>query len=253
MNRYPTGQSTFSQLFKRSCALHYLTLKHTLLCVLLIAVIQYGIFLADALPVSFYVKVALDVLALALIVFLFSAALLASHRAFIDQSDSMASAIKNIAQRIKPILAIFCLYIIGGIVVYFAAVYLVMLIDRLLHESPVLHGGALILVAALLILYVVAFYFSAPLVIVDEKRLPSAFYHSLILSEKNKLGVLVTLGIVGIVLTLMHPTTATLYGAFLIRYHLVGLFDAVILCIAMPLYINLLLLLVNDSKYQVNK
>ena len=250
MNRYPDNVMSFSDLLKRSIRLHYLTLKHAIFFILMITLIKYLSILVLAFTPMRAHKVVYIVAAL-IIAYLFAAALLSVQRAFFDRSESVLSAIKTIWRRILPIYTTLLTYVVGIVVIYYLTDYATMAVDKVLHEPTTsgLHGGTLIFMTAIMFVYIAMFYFSFPISVIDEKSMRRAFYDSALLSEKNKFGILVLFLILGSTLMLLLPGAVHEY--FLTVYHLDAVFDFVVLCVATPIYINLLLLLINDAKKQV--
>lgn len=249
MNRYPETELDLSVLLKRSIRLHYLTLKHTIFFILAMTVVKYLSILLLALFPGHLVHIAVYVVAVLLIVYFFAAALLAAQRAFTDQPLSTLDAVKSVWKRILPIYGTFLAYVIGAVVVYHLGNYLVIGVEKLLHESLDVSGITLIISTAFLLVFVAMFYFSFPLSIIDEKPIHQAFYDSVLLTEKNKFGILVLFLILGATLILLIP--GAMHEYFLTLYHLDAVFDFVVLCVATPIYINLLLLLINDAKKQM--
>lgn len=250
MNRYPDNELTFSALFKRSMRLHYLTLKHTIFFILGITLLKYFSVLAIAITTG-YAHQVIYIIAALIILYLFSAALLSAQRAFLDKPESALNAVKTIWRRVLPIYVTLLIYVVGMVILYYLIEYAALAVDKLLHEpqSSSLHGGSLILMTAVLFTYIAMLYFAFPLVIIDEKSVGKAFYDSAVLTEKNKAGVLLLILILCATLVLLTPGAVHEY--FLSLYHLDAVFDFVVLCVATPIYINLLLLLINDSKQQL--
>ncbi|OGT41209.1 MAG: hypothetical protein A3F13_08220 [Gammaproteobacteria bacterium RIFCSPHIGHO2_12_FULL_40_19] len=250
MNRYPDNELSFSDLLKRSIRLHYLTLKHTIFFILVITLIKYLSVLALALTPMPAHK-AVYIIAALIISYFFAAALVAAQRAFLDQSGSMLNALKTIWHRILPIYGTLLIYVIGTIILYYLIDSVTFAVDKLLHEpsSSSLHGGSLILMTALMFMYIAMFYFAFPITIIDEKPVHKAFYDSTLMTEKNKFGVLILFLILCSTIVLLIP--GAIHEYFLTLYHLDAVFDFIVLCVAGPIYINLLLLLINDSKKQM--
>lgn len=250
MNRYPDSVMPFSALLKRSVRLHYLTLKHAIYFILGITLIKYLSLLAIAFA-PLYVRIVVYVVAALIISYLFAAALLSVQRAFLDKPQSALDAIKTIWRRILPIYGTLLIYIVGMVILYYLINAATLAVDKLLHEphSSSLHGGSLIIMTALLLTYIAMLYFAYPLAIIEERSIGQAFYDSAILGEKNKAGVLLLILILCATMVLLVPGAVHEY--FLMLYHLDAVFDFVVLCVAAPIYINLMLLLINDSKQQL--
>ncbi len=250
MNRYLNNEITFSIMLKQAVRLHYLTLKHTIPFILAITIIKYAAVLLASLFSSDYVRDVIYIIAGLGIAYFFAAALLTTHRAFIDKSTTVFDIVSDIAKRIKPIFITLLVYVAGVIAIYYFMQLVLIGVDRLIVDrTSALHGGMAIISAMFCILYAAMFYFSFAIAVIDEKPFHKAFYNSALLSEKEKFSVMVLFIIFFAVIILLTPATISEY--LLSSYHLGALFDFVVLCVAVPLYINLLLLTINDAKQQV--
>ena len=249
MNRYFDHEMGFSDLFKRSFRLHYLTLKHTIPCILFITIAKYISASLIGLFQNIFVQAVIYIAAIAVIAYFFAVALLETHRSFIDKPQSIRDAIKTVWKRITPIATTFVAYIIGGIIVFIFMQSLLFAAGKIFQPSSNLQLFLWIIKSIFLMVYIAVLYFSFPLTIIDETPVFKAFYNSAVLTEKQKWGVFVLFFIFSAIVLLLTPGTINEY--FLSVYHLDILFDFVVLCVAIPLYINLLLLLMHNAKLQV--
>jgi len=248
MNRYPNNEMSLGDIFNRSVRLHYLTLKHTILCIFFITIVKY-ISMILIQSVSTQYQYLIYVIAATAIVYFFSAALFATHRAFIDESQSIRVTLKTIWHRAIQIYTTFAAYIIGIILVDYLSKLLVLGIDKIFHQAITSNGVTLIVTTILVMVYIATFYFAFPITVIDEKPAHKAFYISALLTEKTKFAVLISFMILSAVILLLTPGMINEY--LLSTYHLDALFDFVVLCVAVPLYINLLLFIIHDAKQQV--
>lgn len=248
MNRYPTEALSVRNLLKLSIRLHYVTLKQVIACVLVITIVKYFCVLLGKLYPVIASQLIISGVAIILTIYFFAAALLAAHRAFIDHPISVGEAIKTIGRKSVKIYTTFFAYFFGTMAVYFFAKFSAMRILKLLHMQTTSSPGVILYMAFLCMLFLALFYFSFPITVIDDKPVHKAFYESALLTEKNKLGILLSVCIFFMAYVLMMPKM--LHEHFLVVYHLSALFDFVVLCVSIPLYINLLLLLMNDSKQQ---
>ena len=87
-----------------------------------------------------------------------------------------------------------------------------------------------------------------PIIIYDYYMEKSDVYRPPKYSVMQKFGVFIALlfFLMGMIYTLVSP--ATLQEYFLTVYHLQGLYDFVVFCVFIPLFINILLMVVHDSK-----
>lgn len=249
MNRYPIDEQSFLSLLQKSLRLHYLTLKHTIAFIICITVVKYFAVWIEDLSSSLIFEYVIDFIAACGIAYFFAAALLATHRAFVDQPDTTKNIINKINMRVKPILMTFIIYILGGVIVVLFGKSLGLAIEKFFPNSTNAAGFILLVRIILLMAYIALFYFSFPLSVIDEKPAAQAFYASVVLTEKQKWGVFVSFFIFAITILLLTPATISEY--FFSVYHVDIVFDFIVLCIAVPLYINLLLFLINNAKKQV--
>lgn len=250
MNRYPNAEASLTQLLKKSFRLHYLTLKHCIFFILLITVVKYGAVLFTLFISNSVLQAIIYSIAGLLMIYLFAAALLSTHEAFMDRSKTFVDTMAEIKKNATNIYATFFAYIIGILCTYGVAKLLGLAIDNLLDKYfSAIHGFTMIFSVTLILMFLAMFLFSYPLAVIESKKIQNAFYDSVVLSDKNKLGIFVLFFILIAIDMLISP--AALQEYFLSTYHLGALFDFVVLCVMLPLFINLLLLVIHDSKLQV--
>lgn len=248
MNCYPTGELGLGQLLKRSLRMHYLSLKYSIFCILLITFVKY---LGTTLPFLLnnpYIEWPLYLLSGVAILFLFSAALLATHRAFIDDPKPIGDAIRTIWARKLQIYAVLGAYFAGIVVLHYIVVAIIAIEDHF-FASIAIHGFTLMLLTAILLTFIAMFFFAPSFVVIEEGTFLKVARSSLILGEKNKFGTLVLFLFLFAMVLLLAPNSMHEY--YLSTYHLDPLYDFVVLCVLLPLYINFTLFLINDSKQQV--
>ncbi|EKD92032.1 MAG: putative membrane spanning protein [uncultured bacterium] len=249
MNRYPTNPVLMGNLFNRSVRLHYLTLKHTIFYIALIALIKNIVFYLAGLTANFFLDALIFIVGALFIIYFYAAALLATHEAFCDQPQSIKTILLKIKERIFTIYASFILYIVGTIAVYYFVKLILIAAGRLIHEPSAIHGGLLIIGWALIFVYIAIFYFSISLCIIKSTSLKEAFYDSMLQTERVKFNVFVLYAILGAIALLISPVM--LHEDFLSTYHLATPFDFVVLCVLAPLYLNLTLLSIHDATLQL--
>lgn len=251
MNRYLTTELSGRALIKRSFRLHYLTLKHTMLCIVAIIIIKYVTLILNSLIENSVAHIVFYIIAATAILYFFSVALLTTHQAFLDKPKLLLHTMKAIWKNKWPIAATFWMFVIGLLFLYAVIIFGIPLLSKLFHASAssAATGLPLFIALCLLFTYLSIFYFSFPLVIFDKKRILSSFYNSAILTEKNKLSVFFLFSILGLTLLLLTP--GMIHEYLLSTYHLDIVFDFIVLCVVLPIYINLLLFAIHDSKLQL--
>lgn len=250
MNRYPTAETSVTQLFKQSFRLHYLTLKHTIFFILLMTIVKYIAAIFTLFVSNEIARTILFFFATLAGIYLFSAALLATHESFMDRSKSFTDILTVIKKNVVNIYSTLFIYIVGIICTWYVAKLLNFSIEKMLGSYfSAVHGFTFILSVTLILMFIAMFFFSYPLVVLEAKKIKNVFYESLILSDKNKFGIFVLLFLLLATDMLISPVSLQEY--FLSRYHLGVLFDFVALCVMLPLFINLLLLTIHDAKLQL--
>ena len=251
MNRYPTEEKSFRDLLKRAVRLHYLTLKHTIPCILAMTIIKYipiflGLFFTNTIIMLFFYF-----LATTGILYFFSVALYITNSAFLDKTLSFKKGMQTIWKNKKIIFISFWTFVAGVFFLYYCANYGTFFFAKLSHDSSLSHmkGFVLFILLCILATYIAMFYFSYSIVILDKKNIFPAFQESILLTEKNKLGVLFLFLILFMTLLLLTP--GMIHEYLLSTYHLDMVFDFIALSVVVPIYINLLLFLIHDSKLQV--
>lgn len=250
MNRYPREEISLTDIIKKSFRLHYLTLKHIILFILIITLVKYTAMMSAFFISNEIAKTVVYFFAWIIVIYLFSAALFSSHETFMDRSKTFSDALAEIKKNVSNIYGTFFGYIVVILCAYALAKLLMYAAYKILphYLSPV-HGVMLIITATIVLATTFMFFYSYPLAVIDSKKIKNAFYDSLLLSDKNKLGMFSLLAILIAVNMLISPESLQEY--FLSTYHLGVLYDLVVLCVMIPLFINLLLLLINDAKLQI--
>lgn len=245
MNYYPTEEMSFKKLFRRSIRLHYVTLKQVIPYLLVITFVKYMSILFETLFSDPVFQIINYIICTLVIVYFFAVSLFAAHLAFSDQPKSMTVVMKTIWHRMITIYITFFIYSVGIFAIYFFTTLIVENVTKLMHVqlSP---SSAIFAADFLCMVFIALFYFCFPIAIIDSKPVKKAFYEAVLLGEKNKFGILISICVLVFVHMLMMPQM--LHEHLLSVYHLDALFDFVVLCVAIPLYINLILLLINDSK-----
>lgn len=250
MNRYPNAEASFTQLLKNSFRLHYLTLKHTIFFIFMITALKYISFILTLYISNEIGQTIIYFIAALFAIYLFSAALLSTHDAFMDRSKTFSDALWEIKKNATHIYVTFFAYIIGILCTYGFAKLLGLAVYHLLDKYfSAVHGFTMILSATLILMFIAMFLFSYPLSVIDSKKIQDAFYDSMVLSDKSKFGIFVLFFMMIAIDILTSP--ASLQEYFLATYHLGVLYDFVVLCVMLPLFINLLLLLIHDAKLQL--
>lgn len=250
MNRYPNAEASLTQLLKNSFRLHYLTLKHIIFFILLLTALKYLSFIVTLFVSNWIAQIIVYCITALPAIYLFSAALLSTHDAFMDRSKTFSDALLETRKNAKNIYITLFGYIVGILCTYAFAKLLGLAVYHLLDKYfTAVHGFTMIFSATLMLMFVAMFFFSYPLAVIDSKKIQNTFYDSLVLSDKNKFGIIILFFIMIAINVLISP--ASLQEYFLSTYHLGVLYDFVVLCVMLPLFINLLLLLINDAKLQL--
>jgi hypothetical protein len=250
MNRYPAEVLSLGQMVKHAFRLHYLTLKNTIFFILLLVMVKYFSAVFSLFFTNPIIDGALSIVTLLFGIFLFSAAMYSTHASFMDHKNSFSGAFYATKQNALSIYAAFFAYV--GIILlgYLIAKLFGMIIFKLVSDfrSPV-HGLRVILSATIVLMTVGMFFFVYPLAVIDPKKITKTLYNSLVLSDKSKIGIFTLLFIIIAIHLLISP--ASLQEFFFSTYHLGVVYDFVVLSVMVPLFINLLLLIINDAKLQL--
>lgn len=250
MNRYPKAESNFTQLLKQSFRLHYLTLKHCIFFIFLLTAVKYIAMIFTLFISNGIAQAGVYIVAGLIMLYLFSAALLSTHEAFMDRSITFSDALLGIKKNSLNIYITFLIYLAVVFVAYAIGEILGYVVTKVLNEYlTTTHGVTLLFSTVLLLICLFVFLFSYPLVVIESKKIQNAFYDSLVLSGKCKFGIVFLFAILIAINLLISPRSLQEY--FLSTYHLGVLYDFLVLCVMLPLFINLLLLLINDSKLQL--
>ena len=246
MFHYPNQPLSFTKVMAHSVKLHYLTLKRTILPIFLILIVKHMATLLEQFILNPWAQLVIEVAMWFLFFCFFSMALLAAHLAFTDRAESIRKVCKTWLSRWSSILLTVAVYVIGTYLLYALMEFIVYLVSQHVPAQSTLRTVTAIFCVAVLIMYVAMFAFTVPLSVLDGKLLRQSFQDSMILTEKNRLGVIMLFVILAAIASLVSPAATHEY--LLSTYHLDVVFDFMVFCITIPLLINVLLLLLNDSK-----
>ncbi|MDP1573846.1 MAG: hypothetical protein Q8L78_02770 [Coxiellaceae bacterium] len=248
MVSYPSNEVNFSKMFRLSLQHHFKTFCYSLVCIILLF---FSVTLSNKLTISNpYIYLVAKYLFIAVWLFFFSAALLATHFAFSAAGEGYGAAFKKTCARLPAIAGTIIMYLAGIIIILYATHYMrVGILHVDVNASQTIKGLLVILELVVLAVFVCMFFFSYPLCVINEKSLKKSFLDSAYLSEKNKMGIFLLLFIITLPYSLLIKKGLDFH--FIAQYHLSFLYVFVVLSFFVPLFINLLLLLINDSKNQL--
>src|SRR3990167_10079431 len=103
MNHYPTGELGLGELMKRSVRLHYLSLKYSIFCILLITLSKFLASTLSSFLTTPYIKWPLYFVSCLVISFFYFAALFATHRALSDKPLPIKFAVAALWSRRLPV------------------------------------------------------------------------------------------------------------------------------------------------------
>lgn|SRR3990167_3815248 len=251
MTHYPAEENSARKLLRLSVKLHYVTLKYTISFFLAMVILKYIALFSLSFSIHYWLQILVEIITGFIIFYFFAAGLHSAHYALMDKPvESMMANLKIIWEKKKIIYQTLVIYLLSVIAIFWLGKLIIVIVNRIAHNTTGEPTTAGIMIGAVLLIICAAmFYFSVPLAIIDKKPNHNFFYQSMLLSEKNKFGILLSYSILGATLLLLAPGMPHEY--FLHVYHLDIVFDFIVLSVAGPIYFNLLLLLINDSKLLV--
>lgn len=252
MSRYPDETMSLGQLFTRSVALHYRTFKHAVFFILLFALVKDGGYFLSTLSENTYLQLGIAIIAFLVLILLLGCLFKSADIAISGDRQQFTSVLADTLKNYHVLLICLVLYVLGIVIAqYFSYFVRDILAQMFPHDEKTLHLTVFMLGIALIFLFLGMFAYAFPLCATGKaKTLGKAFYDSLILTVTNKFGVIVFFALSFMLFVLVSPTT--LHEYYLATYHLSLLFDLVVLSVVMPIMINFLLLLINDSRLQVH-
>ena len=248
---YPLTQSTFSALFMRSLKSHLLTLKNSFIYLVLFVALKQLYFFAIAMPLGTASLVMLNILCALLTLFFFSAALLAIDHAFKGQPISFGRAFVIALNRTPKVYLATILFLLGSYITFYFGRFLIIAVGKLIQDQSAVHSAMLLVSLIMVAVFVAMFCLALPLSAIEKKPLWPTFFESLYLSDKLKFGIFM-LFFIGYWLSIfMSPVLFFHASAFVKQYDLGWAVDLLLIFIVGPIFLNLLLLLINDGKIQV--
>ena len=244
---YPTTEVNFSKIVKLSLRHYFKTFCYSLICIILLFLATRPNLLSFA---NLYSQLTVKYVFIIAIFFFFSVALLAAHLAFKGvENQGYKSAFKKICKRVLNIAGTIIVYAVGILIILYATHYMrigILHVD--VNASQTIKGLLIMLELVFLGVFLCMFFFSYPVSVIHEKSIPKSFLYAALLSEKNKIGIFLLLFIITLPYSLMRNHGMDFQ--FVAQHHLSFVYDFVVLSFFVPVFINLLLLFINDSKNQ---
>lgn len=254
MNTYPKREITFRKMFQLSFRQHFSTMYYGFFCIALLFLIAFmhAHFLQNVHDHSFAPVTILGfkVIYVLFFIFFFSVALLNTHQAFSGQGYHYTDAFRKICLRMPRLLLILGIYI-GGMCLL---IYLLRGLHTAIFYLDKQADSAVEFVVdffslIVFLLFICIFFFSFPLAVIKHDSLSTTFKESMLLSEKNKTGIILLLFFITMTYSLLLSQGQDI--SFVARHQLGYLYDFLVLCVMVPLCMNFLLLLINDAKQQI--
>lgn len=247
---YPTEEVNLSKMFRLSFRQHFLAVKYLFLPILLLLFAKPLFQSLDVASLNPYLLLASKYFYFFIFILLFSPGLLSVHAALNNQHQSYLASARIIMKNFFNIFgAIFC-YFLGFVLIALAMHFLMKGIRFFDPNAP--HEIKLFLLLVEFsgtLIFLCMFFFSYALSIIDQTNILKSFRNSMMLSEKNKFGIFVLLFIISMLYSLIKGGADQI--DFIQAHHLILAYDFFALIVFVPLFANLLLLLVNDSKKQI--
>ena len=253
MITYPAQEQTFSELSMTALRQHYATLKAIFVYLIAFTALKGFYFSALDLSISPYAKIAIHVAVAIIALFLIAAGLLVADRAFKGEPLSFKASFLAALQRLPRAFAFLVLYIAGAYLARYFGWLLLYSIGKLINEQSAVHSAMLLISLIFLAVFMAIFCLMVPLSIVEEKVSVRMVYESIIISGKQKFGILVLFLIVFFSGMFLSPVLFFHKLDFVKNYGLGSLVDFIILSIVAPFFINVLLLIINDGKIQMSQ
>jgi len=246
---YPREEISLLKMFKLSFRFHLNTLRYALFPILFLAFCSLFFRQADNFIANATAILALKYLSIVIFFFFFSAALYNAHQFILNTPCEIKEGLKKTVRFFPKALAVLLLYLVGIKAITFGMHFFkqgVLYLDPSAGNTII--GLLVIIKVTMILLFIFMFAFSYPLVAIDQTSISKSFYNSILLSEKNKFGVLILFFIIALITSFLNNPGKI--ATFFQTYHLMPVYDLFILFIFIPCLINLLLLMINDSKRQ---
>ncbi len=246
MSLYPSLPKPISFLIIESIKKYGAVLKAIFPLILLLAVVKDLYFYFGGMPKN---TIAVWVIILVMVlmeVYLLSAAILGTHKILSGSPGRLNQTCRETFQKVSSIYAGFFALIIILCVLFFIGYGIAYLLSR--GSQPVIQNLLMLFFIGVPITYsLVMFFFVIPSLIVESVSVTTAFRQSF--SQAGYTSWLRAFSCYAAFLVFFFVLLpSTRHGVWLVRYHVIFIFDVVMLSIFLPLLLNYLLFMLNDLK-----
>lgn len=249
MNHYPLKQSTFLQLVGQSFFHYGRSLQAIFPTIILSTLLQEAIFYLRDVHFNQIVQIIIYILFILLEVYIWSVAIYRVHLVIKGEPISFRAASSWILNKLSLIYMGIFAFILAITALFFVGYILVHIISLFFRNGVYLQEILLIFLIGLPLTFgLILFYFVLPLLILEPIDVWPAFRESakLVGIGVNWLRTFVAYAVNLLLVMVLLPETRHI--VWLQQYHIVFLFDLVLLSIVAPVLINFVLLLLNDLK-----
>lgn len=244
----PTKPMELTKLFRKAIQYHYPVLKNTWLIILFMVIVKdYYIYLGG-FPENDWLRTTLQIISIALIVYLWSASFLVTNQAIHEQSIKLSDSFQQTLHKLPYIYLVVIAYVLLGIILHFFSI----LMAHGLHSLGINKVSAeqlsfVFFLSLPFMVILVSTLFTIPLLILEDASLFFALQESIrLVGFKNWLRSFGIYFFGVAILLLVAPDT--LHGHLLATYHLNAPYDFIVFVVTLPVFNNLLILLLHDLR-----
>jgi len=242
---------TFSDIFSLAMKGYRESLRRTIAVIVMIVVIKDCYVYLGGAPTSPTAQGVGALLIGVVLIFLFAVSLQASYSSLKPSPTKLSDHFNHVLKRLIPLYLSVLFFIVLFVVIFFVVKWIVFAIggDSVDKTRRSIEGVFIASFAGLMMLYVVIrCYFVLPMVVLDSLSAWRAFAESVRLTLNNALRTfgIYLCGVIMVVLTM----PGSRHYIWLADHKLIALFDLFVFALLLPLYLNMVVLMLRDLQWR---
>jgi hypothetical protein len=250
MINLPNTPNTFFELLSTAIRRHFATFRKMILLIVFLVIVKDAYVYLGGMPTNQYVYSVVAIVMTLLILYLLVAMLYTAHCVFNNENINWRTALSDTLTRMGRVILAFVIFIVVPILLFFIGEW----IGRWLmagDPKPYRYSGLiLVLVVGVPVMIAYLYYlFTIPLIVSENFGIWQAFKHSPQLIGQQGSNVVRVFGVyaIGVAIWLLISPD-TLHGHLIKMYKLSAPYDFVVFSVALPILMNLIILMRNDLK-----
>lgn len=244
----PSSPITFGQIFLKSLQEYFSVFIKILLFILILAIVKNIPLYLGGLPQAKWLRYPLEILLAAVIGYVIFVSIYVTNKILLGKTISFSQAIIESWQQVLKSYVALIIYIAIFMILYLLVHLILFGLHPTGHRALIYKGLiSLFILSIPFLLFAVVTFFTIPLIMTDDIGVFGAFKRSAELIGKKYWLIAFGLYIfLMAIFVIVDPYTR--HGHFFASYHANIFFDLIVFCVTLPIFYNMLILLMNDLK-----